>query len=95
MQWVRNLPCTANASRHVRNIEDEQAEVVRRVARNSHAFSSRSRCNIGAVNPDVDLVIVRADQAIIGSIGSVKVGHIAAGWIRALDTCQRSDVVKQ
>lgn len=58
--------------------------VIRLVACQSNASTSWGRGDIGAINSDMDLIIVGVNQASVLGRGLVDVRHIAIGRIAAL-----------
>ena len=54
-------PGAANTTRHVGDIKNEQAVIVRLIADDSYAIAPGVRSNISTVDPNVDLIIVYVD----------------------------------
>lgn len=77
MNKRKKLPCAANPSRHMKNIESEKAIVVSRIADNAHTVSAGSVDNVSAVDTHVDQAIVGIDVTIVGRCSLIDIVHIA------------------
>lgn len=80
----KNLPCTANPSRHVGHIESKQPIVVGCIARDAHAVSAASGSNIDVIDTHVDKPIVGVDVAVVGRCGLIDVVHVTSSRVSRL-----------
>lgn len=70
-------PGTADATRHVFKIQDNEcAWIVRLIAGNAHTRPSIG-CNVGAVNPHLHVRAGTADEVVVGAIRLIFVSHKA------------------
>lgn len=84
MTSLQGGPRATNASRHVCKIKDEQAMIVRGSAGKSHASASAAGGGIGAVDADIDLIVVGVDEAVILCRGLVDIVDVSMGGIATL-----------
>lgn len=66
-------PGPANPTRHMSEVENEQAMIIGLVTDDANTLASAIRRNIGVVDADVDLIIVRVDEARALSSGLINV----------------------
>ena len=82
-----------NASRHMCQIKDEQAMVVRFIARNPDTIAARSSRYVIAIDPDMDLPasdtnqtgILRRTLVHIGNVAMRRIGSLSRSHQRRLD----------
>ena len=80
----RNLPCAANASRHVENIESKQAIIIGCIARDAHAVTAGPINNMGAVDTHVDKAVVGVNVTILGCCCLIDVVHVTSSGVDRL-----------
>ena len=74
----KNLPCTADAARHVGNIESKQAIIIVCIARDAHAISAGPINNGGGIDAHVDKAVVGVNVAILGCYCLIDVIHVSS-----------------
>lgn len=81
---LQRRPTTANATGHVRQIEDEETMRVAGSASQTHTLSAATTGDIRRIDADVDTVRGRVDQTLTLSRALIDVVDIAVGGITAL-----------
>ena len=81
---LKDLPCAAYSSGHVRDIEGKKAVVVSCIAHDAHTVSAGAIDNVGAVHAHVDDSIRGVDVAIVGRRCLIDVVHKTSSRICGL-----------
>lgn len=87
-------PCPANATRHMSQINDDEAAVVRDLALETNTPSSWVLSYVGVVDTNIDLAVVVVDESIMLSVALAEVvGVSVRGRIRSRDEVEHVEEV--
>lgn len=81
MTDVQSRPNTADITRHMANVNDDESMVIRSLARQPDTLTAAARSNVGRINGELNSATSLAEQAAALAIDIV---HVAGSRIRIL-----------
>jgi hypothetical protein len=81
---IQSRPSSANASRHMDQVKNNEAMVIGFLARQPHAGSSSARRDVSVVNPHIRSSILHANKAVILGCSLVYICNVSMCRISTL-----------